>query len=110
MTSTALVNYIAGAICVSTGKKNNSLQLIAGGKHLKIDTYNTLRIFVGLVLIYFTKFLWLDSAVACLFALIIIYTGNKIVRISVAGIMDEADLKLLNSLVELLNKTGKKTG
>ena len=102
--ATALVNYIAGVMCVATGKKNNSLPLIAGGKHLKTDTYTTLGIFIGLVLIYFTKQQWLDSAVACIFAIIIIFTGYKIVRTSIAGIMDEADLKLLNNLVDVLNK------
>ncbi|MEP6597030.1 MAG: cation diffusion facilitator family transporter, partial [Ginsengibacter sp.] len=100
---TAVINYVAGAMCIATGKKNNSLQLIAGGKHLKSDTYSTVGIFAGLLLMYFTKLAWLDSAVACLFAVIIIYTGYQIVRTSIAGIMDEADMQLLNNLVDLLN-------
>ena len=107
LAATALVNYIAGTICVRTGEKNNSLPLIAGGKHLKTDTYTTIGIFIGLVLIYFTNLIWLDSAVACIFALIIIYTGYKILRTSIAGIMDEADLKLLDNLVEILNNHRK---
>jgi cation diffusion facilitator family transporter len=102
--ATALVNYVAGVMCVATGKKNNSLPLIAGGNHLKTDTYTTLGIFIGLVLIYFTKQQWLDSAVACIFAIIIILTGYKIIRTSIAGIMDEADLILLNNLVDVLNR------
>ncbi len=101
--ATAVVNYVIGMMCITTGKKNNSLQLIAGGKHLKSDTYSTIGIFAGLLLLYFTKWLWIDSAIACLIALIIIYTGYKIVRTSIAGIMDEADRKLLDNLVILLN-------
>ena len=101
---TAIVNYVAGVICVSTGKKNNSLQLIAGGQHLKTDTYTTLGIFIGLLLIYFTGQQWLDSAIASIFGIIIIVTGYKIVRKSIAGIMDEADLQLLNNIVDVLNK------
>jgi len=77
---TALVNYITGVICVRTGEKNNSLVLIASGKHLKTDTWSTLGIIVGLMLLYFTEFTWLDSVVAYIFAVIIIYTGYKIVR------------------------------
>jgi len=107
LSATAVVNYIAGYLCVRTGEKNNSLPLVAGGKHLKTDTYTTMGIFIGLVLIYFTNQVWLDSVVACIFALIIIYTGYKILRTSIAGIMDEADLKLLNSLVDLLNENRK---
>lgn len=101
--ATAVVNYVTGMMCITTGKKNNSLQLIAGGKHLKSDTYSTIGIFAGLLLLYFTKWLWIDSAIACLIALIIIYTGYKIVRTSIAGIMDEADRKLLDNLVNLLD-------
>jgi cation diffusion facilitator family transporter len=101
---TGFVNYAAGIACERTGKKNNSLPLIAEGKHLKTDTYTTIGIFAGLLLIYLTGKIWLDSAVATLFGVIIIFTGYKILRTSGAGIMDEADLKLLNSLVESLNK------
>ena len=100
---TAVVNYITGIVCISTGKKNNSLQLIAGGRHLKSDTYSTIGIFAGLVLLYFTKWGWIDSAIALFFGFVIIYTGYKIVRTSVAGIMDEADRKLLENLVAYLN-------
>ena len=102
--ATALVNFVAGTICLNTGKKNNSLALIASGKHLRTDTWSTVGIIVGLVLLYFTKFTWLDSAVAILFACIIIFTGYKIIRTSIAGIMDEADLELLEKLIILLNK------
>ncbi|MEO6637780.1 MAG: cation diffusion facilitator family transporter [Ginsengibacter sp.] len=100
---TAIINFGIGVLCVKKGVKNNSLQLIAGGKHLKTDTYTTAGIFAGLLLLYFTHLTWIDSAVACLFALIIIYTGYKIVRTSIAGIMDEADIQLLNNLVNVLN-------
>lgn len=105
--ATAVVNYIAGALCVKTGKKNNSLALIASGKHLQSDTWSTVGIGVGLVLILITKIYWIDSAVAILFAFIIIYTGYKIVRSSIAGIMDEADEALLKKLVQLLNANRK---
>lgn len=101
--ATAVVNYIAGLICVKTGKKNNSLALISSGKHLQSDTYSTAGIIVGLVLLYFTKQSWIDGAVAVLFAFIIIFTGYKIVRTSVAGIMDEADEELIKKMVTMLN-------
>ena len=101
--ATALVNFVAGTICLNMGKKNNSLALIASGKHLRTDTWSTLGIIIGLILLYITKLLWLDSAVAILFSLLIIYTGYKIIRSSIAGIMDEADIELLKKLVGLLN-------
>ena len=106
--ATALVNFAIGFICVRTGNKNNSPALTASGKHLQTDTYSTLGIIIGLLLLYFTGYQWLDSAVALLFGSFIIITGYKILRRSVAGIMDEADMKLLTRLVEILNANRNK--
>ena len=100
---TACANFIVGYFCLRTGNKNNSLALIASGKHLQTDTWSTVGIIIGLVLLYFTGYKWIDSTIAILFALYIIYTGYKILRTSIAGIMDEADVKLLSLLVEVLN-------
>lgn len=101
---TALVNYAVGLIAIKKGKKNNSLALIASGKHLQSDTYSTVGIIIGLIVMYFTNLYWLDSVVALLFAGFIIYTGYKILREAVSGIMDETDEDLLNELVQVLNK------
>ena len=100
---TAIINYIMGALCVRTGNKNNSLALISSGKHLQSDTYSTLGILIGLILIRFTDITWLDSAVAILFSFIILYTGYTIIRTALAGIMDETDKALLIKMVTLLN-------
>ncbi len=100
----ALVNVIAGLICVKKGKKNNSAALSASGKHLLTDSYSTLGIIIGLLLIYFTKYTWIDSVIALLVSVIIMITGYKIIRKSIAGIMDEADEKLLSKLVKTLNE------
>ena len=101
--STAVINFIVGYYCYSIGKKNNSAALMASGKHLKADTLSTVGIIAGLALLYFTNYTWIDSAVAGVFGVIIIVTGYRIVRHSVAGIMDEADAKLLGKMVQLLN-------
>lgn len=101
--STAVINFLMGYLAVQKGKKNNSLALIASGKHLESDSYSTIGIVVGLLLIYFTHIKWIDGAVAILFGIIIGFTGYKILRKSIAGIMDEADLELLAKMVSLLN-------
>ena len=101
---TAVVNWLLGYVALSQGRKNNSLALIASGKHLQTDTYSTAGIILGLILISLTHFLWIDSAVAIGFGIFIVYTGYKIVRASLAGIMDEADMTLLERMVEVLEK------
>ncbi len=104
---TGLLNYIAGSVCIWMGKKNNSLALKASGKHLHIDTYSTIGILAGLFLIIITHFVWIDKAIAIIISIIILFNGYKIIRASLAGIMDEADKKLLNTFVAFLNKKRK---
>lgn len=101
---TGLVNYIAGSVCIKMGKKNNSLALIASGKHLHIDTYSTLAIIIGLGMILLTKLYWLDKAIALFMGVFIIFNGYKIIRSSLAGIMDEADMELLNRFIGVINE------
>lgn len=104
---TAIINWVLGAVALRQGRKNNSLALAASGKHLQTDTYSTVGIIVGLLLITFTGEMWIDSAVAIGFGLFIIYTGYKIIRTSLAGIMDEADMALLQKMVDLTEKNRK---
>ncbi|MBK6937950.1 MAG: cation transporter [Chitinophagaceae bacterium] len=101
--ATAVVNYFVGFFCLQIGKKNNSLALQASGKHLQSDTYSTLGIVAGLVLLLVTGYKWIDSAVAIIFGLVIVVTGYKIVRKSIAGIMDEADVHLLTKMITVIN-------
>ncbi len=101
---TAVVNFIAGTTCLKIGKKNTSLALQASGKHLQIDTYSTLAIIAGLVIMLFTKLYWLDKVIALAMSGLIIFNGYKIIRSSLAGIMDEADTKLLKQFINALNE------
>lgn len=96
------VNYILGMWAVKQGEKTNSLALIASGKHLKSDTYSTIGLLGGLILIWITDWQWLDSIAAIVFGIIIAITGYKIVKESVAGIMDEADYELISDIVKTL--------
>jgi len=93
------INFFVGHLSVRQGKKNNSLALIASGRHLQSDAYSTLGLIIGLIILYITGWAWVDSLLALIFAGIIIYTGIKIVSSSISGIMDEADEKLLEKLV-----------
>jgi cation diffusion facilitator family transporter len=95
-----LVNYLAGHYMYRKGTKTQSITLVAGGHHLKSDAYSTVGIVIGLAIIYYTEFLWLDNVIALVFGGIIIFTGYKILKKSVAGIMDEVD----NEVVETIAK------
>lgn len=101
---TAIINYIVGYLCIQKGKKENSPILIASGAHLQSDTYSTIGLLAGIGLILLTGYTWLDSAAAILFAFIIIYTGYRIIRKAISGIMDESDTAIIGRIVNVLNE------
>lgn len=104
---TAVINYAAGFFCLKVGKRNKSLALHASGKHLQTDTYSTIAIIVGLVVISLTKIYWLDKLIALAMSVFIMRSGYKIIRQSLAGIMDEQDMELLQQMVSVLNENRK---
>jgi cation diffusion facilitator family transporter len=103
--ASAIINFIVGLYALKKGKENDSEALQASGHHLQSDTYSTLAIIAGLVLIYFTHIHQLDSIVAIIMSVVIMIIGYRIARKSVAGIMDEADEKILEKVIVLLNKS-----
>ncbi|MEG1607472.1 MAG: cation diffusion facilitator family transporter [Mucinivorans sp.] len=99
-----VVNYIMGWWSIRMGRRTNSVAMIAGGKHLKSDTYSTIGLVLGLVLLYVTKLPWIDSALAFVFGAIIMVTGVNILRGTIGGLMDEVDTELLGKMVTVLNE------
>lgn len=98
-----VVNYLMGWYSIKIGKRHNSMALIAGGKHLQSDTYSTIGLIVGLVLLYVTEIPWIDSALALIFGSIIVWTGISILRKTVANLMDKADTELLGVILKTVN-------
>ena len=105
--ATAIINYLLGHLSYQKGIKENSLVLQSSGKHLKTDTLTTLGVVISLILVYFTKLYWIDAVVALLFGGYIMFVGYKIIRKSLSGIMDEADLGMLSKLAKFLNENRK---
>lgn len=99
---TAILNYIAGTYAHRSAMKNHSMALEAAGNHLRTDTFSTIGIIIGLGIMWLTGWYWLDLVIAFLVAGFIFYTGYKVLRKSLAGIMDEADLILLEKLIAFL--------
>ena len=99
-----IINYLLGTYSIRTGKKHNSVALVAGGKHLHSDTYSTIGLVIGLLALFFTKISWIDSALALLFGGIIIFTGISILRQTITGLVDHADEQLLGEMVTVLNE------
>ena len=101
---TAFLNLFAGLIAKKMGTKNKSLALVSSGQHLILDSFTTFAVSIGIGIVLLTNITGIDAVLAILMSFWIIYNGYKIIRASLAGIMDEADLALLEEVVGELNK------
>jgi len=99
---TIIINGILGKKLQKLGKIMNSVTLVADGKHLVIDAVSNVILLVGVAAIYFTHFNQLDSILSIVFSLVILWNGFKMVRSSVAGLMDEADTNTLQTILNIL--------
>ncbi|MEO7176848.1 MAG: cation diffusion facilitator family transporter, partial [Saprospiraceae bacterium] len=100
-------NYILGWIMEAQGHKARSPILQGGGQHLKTDAYSSIGLVVGLGLVWWLGMNWIDNAIALLFGLFITYSGYKLVRSSISGIMDKSDTKIIKQLVAQLEQERK---
>ncbi len=101
---TGLINMLVGYYLINTGRKNRSITLEADGKHLLTDAVTSAGLVIGVVLIYLTGFHWLDSVISVLLGIYIVYSGYKLVRRSVGGLMDESNISLVKDLVNILQQ------
>jgi len=99
---TGVVNLGLGLFLLRRGKRLGSVTLEADGKHLLTDSYSNAGLLVGLALIYFTKIVWLDAVVAIALAVVIVITGVRLLRFSVARLMDEQDPEMIDRVLAVL--------
>lgn len=102
-----VINGWLGYKLSQKGKEYNSLTLEADGKHILTDAASSIVLLLGIAVIYFTDYFFLDSVFSILFSLYIIFNGYLLVRKSVAGLMDESSPKAMTATVDLLNRYRK---
>ncbi|EIM25268.1 cation diffusion facilitator family transporter [Microvirga lotononidis] len=91
------INAIAGVInafwswvLINRGRRMRSPALVADGRHLFTDVMTSAGVLIGLLLVPFTGWHWLDSALAALVAVNILWSGWGLMKESIGGLMDEA--------------------
>jgi cation diffusion facilitator family transporter len=89
---------------VRTGRRYNSLTLVADGKHVIADFWTSAGVVVGLLLVQLTGLAWLDPLVALLVALSLMWTGFRLVRHAAGGLLDEEDPALLSRVLAALQR------
>ncbi len=85
-----IINVVWAQVLIRHGRQARSPAIEADGKHLMTDVVSTIGVIAGLGLVYLTGFAQLDSILAALVALNILWSGWGVIRDSVGGLMDVA--------------------
>jgi cation diffusion facilitator family transporter len=104
---TGVINGALGWYLINKGKALRSMTLEADGHHLLTDMVTSGGLVIGLVLIHFTKIVLLDNILSIAVAIYIIYMGYKLTRKAIGGLMDEADFKIVEHVISVLNAKRK---
>lgn len=102
ISAAGIVNLTLGYYLIRTGKKTNSLTLIADGKHVLTDAITSIGVLVGITLVLITDYVMLDPILAIIVALNIVFTGYKLIRESIGGLMLETNPEILKTISDRL--------
>ncbi|WP_295772991.1 cation diffusion facilitator family transporter [uncultured Mucilaginibacter sp.] len=105
--ATGAINGALGYYMIYKAKHLRSLTLDADGRHLLTDMVTSGGLVAGLLLIHFTGLDWLDGALSIAVGIYICYSGYKLLRKSVAGLMDETDFDVVEHIIKVLNDERK---
>ena len=98
-----LVNLAVGLVLVRSGKKYRSSTLSADGRHLLTDVWTTVGVIVGMALVALTGWEVLDPIVALIVGANILFTGYRLLRGAMQGLLSEAlpadELEVVNAFL-----------
>lgn len=102
ISAAGFVNLALGFYLIKTGKKTSSITLVADGKHVLTDAVTSIGVLIGIILVIITNYVLLDPILAIVVALNILFTGYKLIRESVGGLMLETNPEILNKISDKL--------
>jgi len=85
-----VLNAVWGWVLISRGRALRSPALAADGRHLMADVVTSIGVAVGILLALGTGWWLLDPLVAIIIAVHILWSGFKVIRDSLSGLLDEA--------------------
>jgi cation diffusion facilitator family transporter len=88
--ASSALNGLLAWVMFKVAKQQRSIALEADAKHLVTDVWTSGGVVIGLLLVMFTGWLWLDALVAIGVALNIMKEGIALIWRSSQGLMDEA--------------------
>ena len=86
----SVLNFWVARILLKAGREHQSITLEADAHHLMTDVWTSVGVIVGVALVVWTGWDWLDPAIALLVAANIVWTGWQLMSRSASGLMDVA--------------------
>lgn len=93
------INGAVGVVLIRAGKKYRSTTLDADGHHLLTDVWTTVGVIVGMALVWLTGWQPLDPIVALIVGANIMFTGYKLLKGAIQGLLAESLPKEENQIV-----------
>ena len=88
--ASSVLNGLLAWVMFSAARTHRSIALEADAKHLVTDVWTSAGVVIGITLVHYTGWLWLDAVVAIGVALNIMKEGVHLIWRSSQGLMDEA--------------------
>ncbi|MES3015218.1 MAG: cation diffusion facilitator family transporter [Pseudomonadota bacterium] len=88
--ASSVLNGLLAQRMMAASREHRSIALEADARHLYTDVWTSAGVVLGLVLVHFTGWLWLDPVLAIGVALNILREGAHLAWRSVEGLMDSA--------------------
>lgn len=108
----SIINYLVAKKLLKIGKKHHSITLEADGHHLMTDVITTVGVIVAVLFVAITGWQILDPVVAILVGVNIIFTGSKLIKRSILGLLDTSisrdELDIINNLFKKYERKGLK--
>lgn len=86
----SVLNGVWCWVLLTEGRRLRSPALVADGRHLLSDVVSSVGVTFGVLAAVWTGQLWLDPALATLVAVNILWSGWRVIRASIGGLMDES--------------------
>lgn len=84
------INYAVARRLFAAGSRYKSIALEADAQHLMTDVWTSAGVVIGVAAVALTGWLWLDPLIALVVAANIVWSGVKLVKRSLSGLLDRA--------------------
>lgn len=106
----SLINLAVAGVLLGVGRRQRSITLEADGHHLMTDVWTSAGVLAAVALVWLTGWLLLDPLIALLVAVNVLWTGRRLLRESVQGLMDaslpEAERRQLEQVLDEFRARG----